>query len=141
MSLQRGLRLGPLFAATLLGACATPMARELLFAPAPGSPIAVADSPGNVALGEVDQDGKLDLVVASGRGITVLLGRRRWAVSRRARQPVQIPDRSTEMVLRDLNGDGKLDLALANHDSYGVDAPLRGWPRAASPSRPIHPSS
>ena len=40
------------------------------------SMIAVAGGPGNVALGDVNQDGKPDLVVASGRdrSITVLLG-------------------------------------------------------------------
>ena len=47
-----------------------------LFAPAPGSPIAVAGGPGNVALGDLNGDGKLDLVVACGKdkSVTVLLG-------------------------------------------------------------------
>jgi hypothetical protein len=95
---------------------------KLLFAPAPGSPIAVAGGPGNVALGDVNQDGTLDLVVASGsnRSMTVLLGQSDGRFAAAPGSPVVVPDPPSEMVLRDLNGDGKLDLALANHDSYGV---------------------
>ena len=124
MSLQRGLRCGrfraPLLAALLVSACAPQPARRPLLAPAPDSPLAVAGAPGSVALGDVNQDGKLDLVVASGRGLTVLLGQGDGRFRPTRGSPLQVPKRPTEMVLRDLNGDGKLDLALANHDSYGV---------------------
>src|SRR5262249_54293663 len=124
MSVQRGRWCGPCFATVftvLLGsACAAPQAQRPLLAPAPDSPIAVAGAPGNVALGDVNQDGKPDLVVASGRGITVLLGQGDGRFRAARGSPVKVPERASEMVLRDLNGDGKLDLALANHDSYGV---------------------
>jgi hypothetical protein len=89
-------------------------------APAPGSPIPVAGNPGNIALGELDHDGNLDLVVASGRGLTVLLGEGDGRFRVTPGSPLQIPHRSSEMVLRDLNGDSKLDLALANHNSYSL---------------------
>jgi FG-GAP-like repeat/FG-GAP repeat len=124
MSVQRGLWCGRFFAtvlaALLAGACAPQPAQRPLLAPAPDSPISVAGGPGNVALGDVNQDGKPDLVVASGRGLTVLLGQGdgRFRVARGS--PINVPDPPGEMVLRDLNGDGKLDLALASHDSYGV---------------------
>ncbi len=93
-----------------------------LFAPAPGSPLAVAAGPGNVALGDVNQDGKPDLVVASGkeRSITVLLGQGDGRFRAARGGPIKVPDHPSEMVLGDLNGDGKPDLALASHDSYGV---------------------
>ena len=82
--------------------------------------MAVGDAPGNVALGEVNKDGKPDLVMVSGSGLTVLLGQGDGRFHAAPRGPIKLPDRSTEMLLRDLNGDGNLDLALANHDSYNV---------------------
>ncbi len=97
-------------------------AQRLSFVPAPDSPIAVAGGPGNVAIGDVNQDAKPDLVVASGRSrsITVLLsqGEARFQVARGS--PVSVLDSPGEMVLIDINTDRKLDLVLASHDSYGV---------------------
>jgi hypothetical protein len=101
-------------------ACSAPQSQQLLLAPAPDSPIALGDGPGNVALGNVNQDGKLDLVVASGGGITVLLGQGDGRFRVAPGSPIPLPTPCTEMVLGDLNGDGKLDVALANHDSYDV---------------------
>jgi hypothetical protein len=126
MSVQRGLRCGPFFAAVLaalLASACTPLdAQRPLFAPAPDSPIAVAGGPGNVALGELNGDGKLDLVIASGKAksVTVLLGQGDGRFRAARGGPVKLPEGPGEMVLRDVNGDGKLDLAVANHDSYGV---------------------
>lgn len=103
----------------LAGACA---AQQPLFAPAPGSPLAVAGGPENVVLGDVNQDGKLDLVVAGRRDstITVLLGQGDGRFRRARGASLKVPERPTEMVLGELNGDGQPDLVLANHDSYGV---------------------
>jgi hypothetical protein len=105
----------------LLG-CEHPAAQGQLplLTPAPDSPIAIGDRPGCVAFGEVNQDNKLDLVVASEDGITVLLGQGDGRFRAAPRSPTRLPDPCSEMVLVDLNGDGKSDLALANHDSYGV---------------------
>jgi len=100
-------------------------AEQPLFAPAPGSPIAVSGMPGNVAMGDVNKDGKLDLLVANRRGITVLLGQGDGRFQPAAGSPVQAPERASEMLLCDLDGDQVLDLALGNHDSYEVTL-LRG---------------
>src|ERR1041385_4495585 len=91
-----------------------------LFALAPGSPIRVGGARGSIVFGDVNQDGKPDLVVASSQGITVLLGQGGGQFQIARSSPIHVPKWPSEMVLRDFNGDGKLDLALANHDSYEV---------------------
>jgi hypothetical protein len=95
-------------------------AQELLFAPAPDSPIAVSGAPTNVAMADLNKDSRPDLVVAcgSGKAIAVLLGQGDGRF--RAGRTVTLPDGPGEMALGDVNGDGALDLAAAHHDSYGV---------------------
>jgi len=124
VNLKVGRRCGSSFATVFAGllviACSAPQAQRPLLAPAPDSPFAVAGAPGNLAVGEVNEDAKPDLVVASSHGITVLLGQGDGRFRVAPGSPIKVPDRSTELVLRDLTGDGKVDLALANHDTYGV---------------------
>jgi len=121
MSVQRSRHYAPFLATVLLAllgsACPAERGQLPLLAPAPGSPIALGDGPGSVAVGQVNQDGKLDLVVASGGGITVLLGQGDGRFRVAPGSPIKLPDSSSEMVLGDFNGDGQLDLALAHHDS------------------------
>ncbi len=95
-----------------------------LFTQAPGPPITVAGGPSNVVVGDMNKDGKPDLVVTSeqSRTITVLLGvggseaRFRGTGS----GAVAVSDSPGEVVLGDVNGDTNLDLAFVTHDSYGV---------------------
>src|SRR5215510_5044507 len=73
------------FAALLFSACQSgnatgiqeSQAQQSLFTPAPGSPISFPDGPSNVLIGDMNNDKKLDLIVASGskRTITVLPGK------------------------------------------------------------------
>ena len=95
--------------------------QKSLFTNAPGSPISIPDGPGNVVIGDVNNDKKLDLVVACGksRSITVLLGKGDGQFAPAAGKTT-VPDSPGEIALGDVNADGKLDLAIATHDSYGV---------------------
>jgi hypothetical protein len=88
---------------------------------APGSPIPIPDGPGSLAIGDVNNDKKLDLVVALGktRSITVLLGKGDGQFAAPA-STTKVSDSPGEIALGDVNGDSKLDLAIVTHDSYGA---------------------
>ncbi|CAN5744770.1 FG-GAP-like repeat-containing protein [soil metagenome] len=94
-----------------------------LFTQAPGPPITVTGGPSAVVVGDMNKDGKPDLVVASeqARTITVLLGLGGSDV--RFHSPVSaftVLDSPGKIVLGDVNSDTNLDLAFISHDSYGV---------------------
>lgn len=91
-----------------------------IFAPAANSPIAVACRTSNVVVGDLNNDGKPDLVVACGdnRVLRVLLGTGGGVFG--ASNPIPLPDAPGDIVLGDVNGDSHLDLAVDSHDSYGV---------------------
>jgi FG-GAP-like repeat len=95
-----------------------------LFIQAPGPPITVTGGPSNVAIGDMNKDGKPDLLVTSGqaRAITVLLGEGGSDARFRGTSggSLTVSDSPGEMVLGDVNGDANLDLAFVTHDSYGV---------------------
>jgi hypothetical protein len=96
--------------------------QQPLFAPAPGFPLPIAGGPGNVSIGDMNNDGTPDLVVALGeaRRVTVLLGQGDSQFRTTTGQAISMADSPGEMALGDVNGDGNLDLAVATHDSYGV---------------------
>src|SRR6185369_451592 len=94
---------------------------QALFADAQGSPVAVQGGPSNVLIGDMNNDRKLDLVVALGqaKSITVLEGKGNGQFGA-ALSNTTVAQAPGETALGDLNGDGKLDVAVSSHDSYGV---------------------
>ncbi|HKG80604.1 MAG TPA: VCBS repeat-containing protein [Pyrinomonadaceae bacterium] len=95
--------------------------QQSLFANAPGSPVSVQGGPSNILIGDMNNDRKLDLVVASerARSITVLEGKGGGQFGA-AFSNTTLAEAPGDMALGDLNGDGKLDIAVTSHDSYGV---------------------
>ncbi len=109
--------LAPLVMSLLLGACA---AQQGMFAPAPGSPFAVAGQPGDMALVDLDGNQTLDIVAAGSGGLNVLLGDGRGGFRKAAGSPFAAGPSPHLVAAGDLNGDGKMDLAATSHDSNDV---------------------
>ncbi|MGZ5436933.1 MAG: FG-GAP repeat domain-containing protein [Pyrinomonadaceae bacterium] len=100
--------------------------------------IPLPNKPSNLALADLNKDGRLDLIVASeeGRTVEVMFGQQgdvpfrvatgsaaAGPTSSAAAQTVRLPEGTEspgELVLGDVNGDGRLDLAWDFHDSYNV---------------------
>jgi hypothetical protein len=95
--------------------------QQSLFANAPGSPISIADEPSNVAIGDMNNDKRPDIVVTCGksRSVKILPGKGDGQFGPAA-NTTTLPDSPGEIALGDVNNDTKLDLAIATHDSYGV---------------------
>jgi hypothetical protein len=93
-----------------------------LLVPATGSPIRVLQAPGNVAIGDVNNDRRPDLVATSSsdRRVAVLLGQGDGSFAVQSAALVDVPENPHEIALGDLNRDGNLDIALASHESYNV---------------------
>jgi FG-GAP-like repeat len=94
--------------------------QQPIFVSAPGSPVAIACGASNVAVGDLNKDGKPDLVVTCGQAhaLTVLLGTGGGpAGDFRAPNPIPLPDSPGDIVLGDLNGDGNMDVLRRGCDA------------------------
>lgn len=94
--------------------------QQSMFTPASGSPIAISCGPGTITVGDVNKDGKPDLIVGceQSRTLTVLLSAGGGAF--RVSNPIPLPDAPGNIELGDVNSDGNPDAVIDSHDSYGV---------------------
>jgi hypothetical protein len=107
---------------SLVTTAASLIAAGPLLVPATGSPIRVLQAPGNVAIGDVNNDRRPDLVATSSsdRRVAVLLGQGDGGFALPAAGLMEVPENPHEIAVGDLNRDGNLDIALASHESYNV---------------------
>ncbi|WP_040892250.1 beta strand repeat-containing protein [Zavarzinella formosa] len=96
------------------------------FTAAPGSPFAVGEKPYSVAIGDVNGDGKPDLVVSNygDNNVSVLLGTGTGSFANAPGSPLNVGSKPESVVIGDVNGDGKLDLVTANFGDSTVSVLL-----------------
>lgn len=102
--------------------CKAQTSSPSVLAPAPGSPIAMTCNPGNIVAGDVNKDGKADLVIACGenRTLTILTGRGNGQFDVSSECTLVLPYAPNEIAIGDMNGDGYADLNVGSHDSYTI---------------------
>jgi len=92
------------------------------FTQAQGSPITVGVSPYGVALGDLNQDGKIDVAVANeaSQSVSVLLGNGNGTFTQATGSPIAAGNYPQAIAIGDFNADGIPDLAVVNDGSPGT---------------------
>lgn len=100
--------------AVLAAAAAAPTART--------TKIRAGQSPGSVAIADVNGDGKPDVVVANEKSddVSVLLGNGKGGFTPAPGSPFAAGKTPNDLAVADFDKDGKLDIAMPNHDTDHV---------------------
>lgn len=109
-----------------------------LFAPAPGFPLNIGGRPNDVAVADLNRDGRPDIVTCNAEDtVTVLLGDGRGGFTPAPGSPIKIA--AHLIAVGDVNNDRNPDLALTHHDSFGVEVLLGagGGSFAPAPGSPF----
>ena len=87
-----------------------------------GSPVSVGAKPQGIATGDFNQDGKMDLAVASvnGMNVSVLLGNGQGGFTAASYSPISVGGVATEVRVGDFNHDGKPDLVVTDQENDKV---------------------
>lgn len=92
------------------------------FTPSPGSPFALSPRPGYVAVADLNDDGKADLVATHDDDplLVVLLGDGKGGFNPIPESPLRPSNPVWGIAVADVNGDGRKDLALGAQLDHGV---------------------
>ena len=93
------------------------------FAAAPNSPIPIGRFVESVAVGDFDEDARLDLAVIGSNSVSVLLGRGAGSFAPATGSPLALSGSTSEAAVGDFNADGHADLAIGGFNMVFV---LRG---------------
>ena len=117
------------------------------FNPATGSPFQCGDSPFNLAVGDVNADGKPDLAIVNSpgstsdrrgkEGLTVLLGDGAGGFKTMAGSPFATGRNPNLAAIGDVNGDGVNDIAVSSPDGNNVTLFLMSSKSAVASSSAI----
>ncbi|MEQ8767294.1 MAG: VCBS repeat-containing protein [Planctomycetota bacterium] len=91
---------------------------EGAFAHAPGSPFSVAPRPGSVCTGDLDGDGRVEIVASHDSGAKLsVLHRTDTGFAPHPQSPLSLDDRAWDVRIVDLDGDGRNDLVAGGVES------------------------
>jgi hypothetical protein len=103
--------------------------------------LSVGGPAGAAAIGDLNRDGRNDIVARAGNAVSVFLGDGRGGFERSARSPFGAGENPSDLVLADFNRDGRLDVAVANHETDYLSVLIGdGNGALAEPSRVPVPS-
>lgn len=90
-----------------------------IFTPAQGFPLSLGSRPNDIALGDWNNDGKLDIATCTDANtVIILLGNGRNGFAPAPNSPINVA--AHIIAAGDVNNDKNIDLALTHHDSFGV---------------------
>ncbi|HWN09472.1 MAG TPA: VCBS repeat-containing protein [Pyrinomonadaceae bacterium] len=97
--------------------------QNALFAPAPGFPLNIGSRPNDIAVADLNKDGRPDFVTCNvGDTVTAFLDNGRGSFTPAPGSPIKTA--AHLIALGDVNNDRNTDLALTHHDSLGVEVLL-----------------